>query len=100
VKLYAKNVPNMPQVVVLAKKIIDRWSRLVFGIKTSYSRVDEDDDEGDAHHEQYRRLKRKLQELQAVAQTRKADESEDEKDGEQPSSNENSEPKFRGPKTE
>jgi len=28
----------MPQVVNLAKKIIDRWSRLVFNIKTSYSK--------------------------------------------------------------
>ena len=48
VKLYAKNIPNMPQVVNLAKKIIDRWSRLVFGIKTTYSRDLEDDEEGDA----------------------------------------------------
>lgn len=51
----------------MAKKIIDRWSRLVFGIKTSYSRDVDDDDEGDAHLDQYRRLKRKLQELQAAA---------------------------------
>lgn len=49
VRLYAKNVPNMPQVVNLAKKIVDRWSRLVFGIKTNYSRDLEDDDEGDVN---------------------------------------------------
>lgn len=59
VKLYARNIPNMPQVVNLAKKIIDRWSRLVFGIKTTYSR-DIDDEDYDSHRDQYRRLKRKL----------------------------------------
>jgi hypothetical protein len=64
VKLYSKNQANMPQVVALAKKIVDRWSRLVFGIKTTYSRTEmDDDDEGDAHHEQYKRLKRKLEEI-------------------------------------
>lgn len=99
VKLYAKNIPNMPQVVPLAKKIMDRWSRLVFGIKTNYSRDAEDDDEGDAHQEQYKRLKRKLQELKQVAQTRKSDDSEDEND-KAATSNENSEPKIREPKAE
>ncbi len=59
VKLYARNIPNMPQVVNLAKKIIDRWSRLVFGIKTTYSR-DVDDEDFDTHRDQYRRLKRRL----------------------------------------
>lgn len=49
VRLYAKNIPNMPQVVNLAKKIIDRWSRLVFGIKTNYSRDVDDDEEGDTN---------------------------------------------------
>ena len=67
VKLYARNIPNMPQVVNLAKKIIDRWSRLVFGIKTTYSRDLDDDFEGDAHHDQYKRLRRKLADIQNVA---------------------------------
>lgn len=52
----------MPQVINLAKKIIDRWSRLVFGIKTTYSR-DVEDEDFDSHRDQYRRLKRKLQEI-------------------------------------
>lgn len=68
----------MPQVVNLAKKIIDRWSRLVFGIKTSYSR-DIDDEDYDSHRDQYRRLKRKLQEMQGQAQALNESDQEDNK---------------------
>lgn len=94
-KLYARNIPNMPQVVNLAKKIIDRWSRLVFGIKTTYQRDLDDDFEGDAHHDQYKRLRRKLADLQTVAQERQG--SDDEGENQEASSNEHSAAKQARP---
>lgn len=90
VKLYARNIPNMPQVVNLAKKIIDRWSRLVFGIKTNYSR-DADDEDFDTHRDQYRRLKRKLEEIKGQAQTLNESDQEDNKSN----SHDHSEPKTK-----
>ena len=36
VKVYSKNRANMAQVQDLAKRILDKWSRMVFGISTSY----------------------------------------------------------------
>jgi len=44
-----------------AKRIYDKWSRIFFGISTSFydgGRNDEDDVEGG--HDQYRNLRRKL----------------------------------------
>ena len=57
-------------VTILAKRIMDKWSRMVFGISTSYHEGggrhadDDDDDEltNSSHHynDQYRSLRRKL----------------------------------------
>lgn len=49
VKVYAKNRANMPSVQDLAKRILDKWSRMVFGISTSYYEMARgaDDDEAD-----------------------------------------------------
>ena len=44
VKAYAKNRANMLQVQDLAKRILDKWSRMVFGISTSYFTASTGDD--------------------------------------------------------
>lgn len=33
---YSKNRANMPQVVDIAKRIVDKWNRMIFGISTNY----------------------------------------------------------------
>ena len=62
----------MVQVQDLAKSILDKWGRKVFGISTSYdyvvNRAGSDDDEGDfesaaAGQDQYRNLRRKLERI-------------------------------------
>ena len=50
IKVYANDKANMPQVAGLAKTIMDKWSRMVFGISTTYI------DRGDEYeHEMPRR---------------------------------------------
>ena len=54
IKIYAKNRAKMPQVVDLAKRIEDKWSRMIFGISTRYydggagGRDDDDYENNDA----------------------------------------------------
>ena len=36
IKAYSRNRANMPQVQDLAKRIIDKWNRMIFGISTNY----------------------------------------------------------------
>ena len=43
-KAYSKNRSNMPQVQELAKRILDKWSRMVFGISTAYAHATINDD--------------------------------------------------------
>ena len=65
VKIYANDRANMPQVASLAKNIMDKWSRMVFGISTTY--VDRGDEyENDVpRRDQYRKLKAKLERMQS-----------------------------------
>lgn len=62
VKAYAKNRANMASVQELAKRIVDKWSRMIFGISTTYYDPGrEEDDEGEVdHRDQYRNLRRKI----------------------------------------
>ena len=49
VRVYAKNKANMPQVLEMAKRILDKWSRMFCGITTSFydgGRYGDDEDEG------------------------------------------------------
>ncbi len=50
VRAYAKDRANMPSVTELAKRIVDKWSRMIFGISTTYydpGRDEDDDTEAD-----------------------------------------------------
>lgn len=71
VKVYAKNRANMPQVQDLAKRIIDKWSRMIFNIKTSYFEPSRDRDayEDDIvdDHNGYRTLRKKIDKMAAQA---------------------------------
>ena len=66
VKAYSKNRANMPQVVDLAKRILDKWSRMVFGISTSYFQATTGDGEGDqmqmsGNDDQYRNMRMRIE---------------------------------------
>lgn len=60
----------------MAKRILDKWSRMVFGISTSYydaGRRSLDDDEADNNfhdQDQYREMRRKLDRIKQIAQIR------------------------------
>lgn len=68
VKVYSNNKANMPQVQDLAKRIIDKWSRMVFNISTSYMKAgmtqEDDFDEVFENEDKYRSLRRKLDRIQ------------------------------------
>ena len=53
----------MPQVAGLAKQIMDKWSRMVFGISTTYVDRGEDAEEGLPRRDQYRKLKQKIERM-------------------------------------
>lgn len=58
VQYYSEGIANIPQVIPLAKKIIEKWSRLIYHIKSSF-------DEGGAEdfdHE-YRNFQKRLQKI-------------------------------------
>ena len=70
VKAYSRNVPNMPSVVTIAKKIVDRWSRAVFNIRTTYgnkNKAADLDEEDDAYmlKDQYRAMRRQQARMNA-----------------------------------
>lgn len=73
IKIYAKNKAKMPQVVDLAKRIEDKWSRMIFGISTRYYDGDRgrDDDEigenNDHDQDQYRRMRQRLERMKQSA---------------------------------
>lgn len=85
VKVYAKNRPNMSTVQDLAKRIIDKWGRMVFGISTSYyDGAHLVDDEGDnyAHeNDQYRDLRRKIDRMKARSRAGAEEEEPEEEEG-------------------
>jgi len=79
VKVYAKNQAKIPQALDQAKRIYDKWSRIFFGISTSFFEGDRiaDDDE-DTGHDQYRNLRRKLENMkQRSLAAARDDEDED-----------------------
>lgn len=53
VKQYSKGCTGNQSIQLLAKSIMDKWSRILFNINTTYDNVGPDED-------QYRRLKNKL----------------------------------------
>ena len=53
----------MPQVAGLAKQIMDKWSRMVFGISTTYVDRHEDAEDILPRRDQYRRLKQKIERI-------------------------------------
>ena len=73
IKIYANDRANMPQVASLAKTIMDKWSRMVFGISTTYvNRTDEYEDDL-PRRDQYRKLKAKLERMQAEVSSDESD---------------------------
>lgn len=73
IKIYANDRANMPQVASLAKTIMDKWSRMVFGISTTYvNRTDEYEDDL-PRRDQYRKLKAKLERMQAEVASDESD---------------------------
>lgn len=60
IKIYANDKANMPQVASLAKSIMDKWSRMVFGISTTYVERGEEYEIELSRRDQYRKLKQKL----------------------------------------
>ena len=76
VKAYSLNRANMPQVVDLAKRIVDKWNRMIFGISTNYYRQVEGDD-GKLitvanDDDQYRNLRHKIDDIKYAAQEEQA----------------------------
>ena len=72
VKAYSLNRANMPQVQDLAKRIVDKWNRMIFGISTNYYRQVEGDD-GKLitvanDDDQYRNLRHKIDDIKYAAQ--------------------------------
>lgn len=71
IRAYANGKANMPQVQGLAKSIVDKWSRAVFGISTSYYDAvrgggdDDDLDNSTGDQNQYRRLRREIERMRA-----------------------------------
>ena len=62
IQVYAKNKAGMHQVLDQAKRIYDKWSRIFFGISTSFydgNRNDDDEVDGGGH-DQYRNLRRQI----------------------------------------
>ena len=75
VKVYSRGRPNMPQVQELAKRICDKWSRMIFGISTSYYDAaggqDDDGYDNNMHdQDQYRDLRRKIERIKSLASRR------------------------------
>ena len=79
VKVYANNQANQPKEVSLAKSIMDKWGRMVFGISTTYKETGqgaggEDPEEMDEYYEEdavgrsgldkYKRFKKRLTKMQ------------------------------------
>ena len=79
VKVYANNQANQPKEVALAKSIMDKWGRMVFGISTTYKETGqgaggEDPEEMDEYYEEeaagrsgldkYKRFKKRLTKMQ------------------------------------
>lgn len=83
VKVYANNQANQPKEVSLAKSIMDKWGRMVFGISTTYKELGqgaggaEDPEEMDEYYDEeggaggraagldkYKRFKKKLTKMQ------------------------------------
>ena len=62
IKIYANDKAKMPQVAGLAKQIMDKWSRMVFGISTTYVQRGEEYEEIEIpRRDQYRKLRQKLE---------------------------------------
>lgn len=61
IKIYANDKASMPQVAGLAKTIMDKWSRMVFGISTTYIDRGGDYEDDIPRRDQYKRLKKKLE---------------------------------------
>lgn len=53
IKIYAKNRAKIPQVVDLAKRIEDKWSRMIFGISTRYYEGERHRDDDDYEHNEH-----------------------------------------------
>lgn len=67
----------MPQVAGLAKSIMDKWSRMVFGISTTYMDRGEDGEEGLPRRDQYRRLKQKIDRIAQEVEDENGSDSEE-----------------------
>ena len=67
IKIYANDKANMPQVAGLAKTIMDKWSRKVFGISTTYIERGDEYEQDLPRRDQYRKLKAKIEKMQADA---------------------------------
>ena len=80
VKAYASEKANMPQVVGMAKKLVDKWSRMVYGICTTYGTRDDEYETEISSRDQYRKLRQKLSKIQKEAEQEESP-SEDEEVG-------------------
>ena len=72
----------MPQVLEVAKRILDKWSRMFCGISTSFydaGRFGDDDDDG-APQDQYKSLRKNIERIRQSAQAN-LDDDEDEETG-------------------
>ena len=58
----------MPQVVGMAKKLVDKWSRMVYGICTTYGTRDDEYETEISSRDQYRKLRQKLSKIQKDAE--------------------------------
>ncbi len=73
----------MPAVQDLAKRIIDKWSRMIFSIQTTYydpGRDEDDDTEADPR-DQYKRLRRKIDRMKESALVQRQQDEDQNEDG-------------------
>ena len=73
VQWYSEDLANMPFVQPLAKRIIEKWSRLVFNIKSKYDCHGDFDDD-------YRLLQKRLQKIRKAHTTNSDELSEEDSD--------------------
>lgn len=60
VQCYAENLAGIPALQGLAKRIIEKWSRLIYGIKSHYA-----DDGLDDYEEGYKNLLKRLDKIRS-----------------------------------
>lgn len=79
VKAYTSEKAGIPKVMGIAKKLVDKWSRMIMRIQTTYVNYTKEEEEyyDMSSRDQYRKLRQKLNKIQQDAEV----ESEEDEDG-------------------